>query len=106
MALDIAFKALGLGNGDEVIVTSRSYIASVTSIINSNATPVFVDIDPEYWTIDENKIENAITEKTTCILATHVFGNPCNIKVIEKIAKQYNLKVNFTGQAWHRQRSG
>ena len=63
LALDIAFKALGLGNGDEVIVTSRSYIASVTSIINSNATPIFVDIDPISQNITPDNIRAAITKK-------------------------------------------
>jgi dTDP-4-amino-4,6-dideoxygalactose transaminase len=54
-----------------------------------------VDIDPIYWTIDETKIEEAITEKTTCILATHVFGNPCNVEEIERIAKKHNLYVIY-----------
>src|SRR5690606_31405494 len=60
-----------------------------------NCTPVFVDIDPEYLTIDENKIEAAITERTTAILATHVFGNPCNVDAIEKIARKHDLKVIY-----------
>ena len=60
-----------------------------------NCTPVFVDINSEYLTIDETKIENAITPKTTAILATHVFGNPCHIEVIESIAKKHNLKVIY-----------
>jgi dTDP-4-amino-4,6-dideoxygalactose transaminase len=54
-----------------------------------------VDIDPVYWTIDETKIEEAITDKTTCILATHVFGNPCNVEEIERIAKKHNLYVIY-----------
>jgi dTDP-4-amino-4,6-dideoxygalactose transaminase len=56
---------------------------------------VFVDIHPEYLTIDETKIEAAITERTTAILATHVFGNPCHVEAIEAIAKKYNLKVIY-----------
>lgn len=91
--LQIALKLLG--NNGEIITTPFSYIATTSSIIWENCKPVFVDIDPVYFTIDENKIEAAITEKTTCILATHVFGNPCNIEPIENIAKKYNLKVIY-----------
>lgn len=91
--LQIALKLLG--NGGEVITTPFSYVATTSVIVWENCTPVFVDIDPDYLTIDETKIEAAITAKTTCILATHVFGNPCNIEVIEAIAKKHNLKVIF-----------
>lgn len=91
--LQIALKIFG--NQGEIITTPFSYVATTSSIIWENCTPVFVDIHPEYLTIDETKIEEAITEKTTCILATHVFGNPCNIEVIEKIAKKHNLKVIY-----------
>jgi dTDP-4-amino-4,6-dideoxygalactose transaminase len=91
--LQIALKLLG--NGGEVITTPFSYVATTAAIVWENCTPVFVDIHPEYLTIDETKIEAAITEKTTCILATHVFGNPCNIEVIDAIARKYNLKVIY-----------
>lgn len=91
--LQIAIKLLG--KGGEIITTPFSYIATTSSIIWENCTPVFVDIHPEYLTIDERKIEMAITNKTTCILATHVFGNPCNVVEIERIAKKYNLKVIY-----------
>ena len=91
--LQIALKLLG--NGGEVITTPFSYVATTASIVWENCTPVFVDINPEYLTIDEAKIEAAITEKTTCILATHVFGNPCNIEEIERIAKKHNIKVIY-----------
>lgn len=93
IALQIALKLLG-DNG-EVITTPFSYVASTSSIVWENCTPVFVDINPEYFTIDETKIEAAITDRTTCILATHVFGNPCNIEEIERIATKYNLKVIY-----------
>ncbi|WP_341481583.1 DegT/DnrJ/EryC1/StrS family aminotransferase [Christiangramia lutea] len=93
LPLQIALKSLAK-NG-EVITTPFSYVASTSSIIWENCTPVFVDIHPEYLTIDETKIEAAITEKTTAILATHVFGNPCNIEVIDKIAKKHKLKVIY-----------
>jgi dTDP-4-amino-4,6-dideoxygalactose transaminase len=91
--LQIALKLLG--NGGEIITTPFSYVATTAAIVWENCTPVFVDIHPEYLTIDETKIESAITEKTTCILATHVFGNPCNVEEIERIAKKHNLKVIY-----------
>jgi dTDP-4-amino-4,6-dideoxygalactose transaminase len=91
--LQIALKLLG--GGGEIITTPFSYVATTAAIVWENCTPVFVDIDPEYLTIDETKIEVAITSKTTCILATHVFGNPCNVEAIDIIAKKYNLKVIY-----------
>ena len=91
--LQIALKLLG--NGGEIITTPFSYVATTAAIVWEGCTPVFVDIHPEYLTIDESKIEAAITEKTTCILATHVFGNPCNVEAIDAIAKKHNLKVIY-----------
>lgn len=91
--LQIALKLLG--KGGEIITTPFSYVATTAAIVWEGCTPVFVDIDPEYLTIDETKIEAAITDKTTCILATHVFGNPCNIEEIERIANKYDLKVVY-----------
>ena len=93
--LQIALKLLG--NGGEVITTPFSYVATTSAIVWESCTPIFVDIDPEYLTIDETKIEEAITKKTTCILATHVFGNPCKVDIIETIAKKYNLKIVYDG---------
>lgn len=91
--LQIALKLLG--NSGEIITTPFSYVATTAAIAWEHCTPVFVDIHPEYLTIDETKIEAAITPRTTCILATHVFGNPCNIEAIEEIAQKYNLKVIY-----------
>jgi dTDP-4-amino-4,6-dideoxygalactose transaminase len=91
--LQIALKILA--NGGEVITTPFSYVATTAAIVWENCIPIFVDIHPEYLTIDETKIEAAITDKTTCILATHVFGNPCNVEEIEIIAKKHNLKVIY-----------
>lgn len=93
LPLQIALKVLAL-NG-EVITSPFSYVASTSSIVWQNCTPVFVDIHPEYFTIDETKISEAITEKTTAILATHVFGNPCNVNAIGKIARDNKLKVIY-----------
>ena len=91
--IQIALKLLG--NGGEIITTPFSYVATSAAIVWENCTPVFVDIHPEYLTIDETKIEDAITDKTTCILATHVFGNPCHVEAIETIAKKHQLKVIY-----------
>jgi len=91
--LQIALKLLA--KQGEVITTPFSYVATTASIVWENCTPVFVDIHPEYLTIDETKIEAAITPKTTAILATHVFGNPCAIEEIERIAKKHNLAVIY-----------
>ena len=71
--LQIALKLLG--NGGEVITTPFSYVATTAAIVWENCTPVFVDIHPEYLTMDETLIEAAITPRTTCILATHVLGS-------------------------------
>ena len=84
-----------LGQQGEIITTPFSYVATSAAIVWENCTPVFVDIDPEHLTIDESKIEEAITPKTTAILATHVFGNPCNIEAIAAIAEKHGLKVIY-----------
>lgn len=91
--LQIALKLLG--NQGEIITTPFSYVATTSAIIWENCKPVFVDIHPEYLSIDETKIEAAITPNTTAILATHVFGNPCHVEAIEKIAKKHNLSVIY-----------
>jgi len=93
LPLQIAIKALELKG--EIITTPFSYVATTASIVWEGCKPVFVDIDPEYLTIDETKIEAAITDKTCAILATHVFGNPCDVDTIERIAEKHNLKVIY-----------
>jgi len=93
LPLQIALKLLG--NGGEIITTPFSFIATSSAIVWENCKAVFVDIHPDYLTIDETKIEAAITPKTTAILATHVFGNPCDVEAIEKIANKHNLKVIY-----------
>lgn len=91
--IQIALKLLG--KEGEIITTPFSYVATSAAIVWENCKPIFVDIHPEYLTIDENKIEAAITSKTTAILATHVFGNPCHVETIATIAKKHNLKVIY-----------
>lgn len=93
LPLQIAIKALKLEG--EIITTPFSYIATTSSIVWENCDPVFVDINPEYLSIDETKIEAAITPKTTAILATHVFGNPCAVEEIRLIANKHHLKVIY-----------
>jgi dTDP-4-amino-4,6-dideoxygalactose transaminase len=91
--LQIALKLLG--NNGEIITTPFSYVATSAAIVWENCKPIFVDIHPDYLTIDESKIEKFITPNTTAILATHVFGNPCNVEAIEKIATKHSLKVIY-----------
>jgi dTDP-4-amino-4,6-dideoxygalactose transaminase len=91
--LQIALKLLA--KGGEVITTPFSYVATTSSIVWEGCTPVFADIDSETLTIDVNEIKKKITEKTTCILATHVFGNPCDVEAIAEIAKQHHLNVIY-----------
>ncbi len=93
LPIQIAIKTLKLEG--EIITTPFSYVATTSSIVWENCKPIFVDIHPDFLTIDETKIEEAITKNTSAILATHVFGNPCNVVEIEKIAKKYNLKVIY-----------
>jgi dTDP-4-amino-4,6-dideoxygalactose transaminase len=95
IALQFAIKALDLQG--EIITTPFSYVATTSSIVWENCTPVFVDIDPNTLNIDANHIEAAITPHTTGILATHVFGNPCDVEAIEVIARKHNLKVIYDG---------
>lgn len=95
LALQLAIKALGLKG--EVITTPFSYVATTTALIWEHCNPVFVDIEEKTFCIDAHKIEQAITERTTAILATHVYGYPCEVEKIEKIAKKYSLKVIYDG---------
>ena len=93
IAIQIAIKALDLKG--EVITTPFSYVATTSAAVWEGLKPVFVDIDPNTLNIDASKIEEAITSKTTAILATHVFGNPCDIDAIQAIADKHGLKVIY-----------
>ncbi len=94
IAIQIAIKALNL-KGRKIITTPFSYVATTSSIVWEGFDPIFVDIDKDSFNIDPNKIEDAITDETSAILATHVFGNPCNVLAIEKIAHKHGLKVIY-----------
>ncbi len=92
-ALYIGLKALGLGPGDEVITTALSWISTSETITQTGAKVVFVDIDPQYYTIDTSKIEEKITKRTKAIIPVHIYGHPANMSEIMDIANKYNLKV-------------
>ncbi|AVX21679.1 MULTISPECIES: DegT/DnrJ/EryC1/StrS aminotransferase family protein [Carboxydocella] len=91
--LHLAVRALGIQEGDEVITTPFSFVASANCLLFERARPVFVDIEPETYNLDPNKIEAAITEKTRAILPVHVFGQCCEMDRIREIAAKYNLTI-------------
>lgn len=93
--LQMALKVLNITK--EVITTPFSYVATTNAILWEGCTPVFVDIDTNTFCIDANKIESAITKDTQAILATHVYGLPCDVDAIEAIAKKHGLKVIYDG---------
>ena len=92
-ALDLALNALDVGLGDEVIVTSRTFIASISSIVNSGATPVFADVDRNTQNISPETIKSVISDKTKAIICVHLAGWPCEMDGILELAKSHNLKV-------------
>lgn len=93
IAIQIAIKSLQLTG--TIITTPFSYVATTSSIVWENCSPIFVDIDPQTLNMDPTKIEAVIKKDTTAILATHVYGNPCDIDAIESVAKKFNLKVIY-----------
>lgn len=95
LALEIGLKALDLPKGGEVITTPFTFASTTHAIVNSGLKPVFCDIETKTYNIDVEKIEELITDKTVAIMPVHVFGNPCNIKKIETIAKKYKLKIFY-----------
>ena len=92
-ALHLALRALNIGRGDEVITTAFTFVATASAIGLAGATPVFVDINPDTFNIDANKIEAAITPKTKAIIPVHLYGQPAEMDKIMDIAKRHNLKV-------------
>ncbi|MBK4995859.1 DegT/DnrJ/EryC1/StrS aminotransferase family protein [Pseudomonas sp. S37] len=93
VALDLAFQALGIGAGDEVIVTSRTFLASVSSIVNAGATPVFADVDADSQNITAQTIEAVLTSRTRAVVCVHLAGWPCDMDPIMALAEQHGLKV-------------
>lgn len=94
IALQLALAALDIADG-EIITTPFSYVATISSILWERCKPVFVDIEPNNFTIDTNKIEALITKNTKAIMAVHVFGYACDIDAISSLANKYNLKVIY-----------
>ena len=92
-ALELSLRALGIGPGDEVIVPAHTFTASAAAITFAGAKPVFVDVDPETWNIDAEKIEAAITPRAKAILPVHLYGLPADMHMILGIAEKYKLVV-------------
>lgn len=93
LALQIAIKGLELSG--EIITTPFSYVATTSSIVWEGCTPIFADIDPKTLNIDPNQVENKINQKTSAILATHCFGNACDIDRLESISKTYKIPIIY-----------
>lgn len=92
-SLEIILKAWGIGKGDEVIVPAHSWISTSEAVGNVGATPVFVDVEEDYFTIDPTKIEAVINANTKAIIPVHLFGHPSDMPAILRIAERYQLKV-------------
>lgn len=93
LALDVALKALGIGHGDEVIVTPRTFIASVSSVVNAGAVPVFADVEADSGNISARTIASVLSPRTKAVICVHLAGWPCDIDPIMKLADQHGLKV-------------
>lgn len=93
LALELAIQAMGLKG--EVITTPFTFASTTHAIVRNGLTPVFCDIDPVTFTLDADKIEDLITDKTCAIVPVHVYGNICNVEKIERIARRHDLKVIY-----------
>ncbi|MEP1032786.1 DegT/DnrJ/EryC1/StrS family aminotransferase [Ekhidna sp.] len=93
VALHLGMVSLGIGPGDEVIVPNLTFAASLNTVIHAGATPVLAEVDQETYNIDCRKIEKYISSKTKAIMAVHLYGNPCNMELIQAIAKQHDLLI-------------
>nr|WP_218170321.1 DegT/DnrJ/EryC1/StrS aminotransferase family protein [Pseudomonas sp. P7758] len=93
VALDLALKALGIGAGDEVIVTSRTFLASVSSIVNAGAVPVFADVDRDSQNFSAQTIRAVLTPRTRAVICVHLAGWPCDMDPIMALAEEFDLKV-------------
>lgn len=93
VALDLALKALGVGPGDEVVVTSRTFLASVSSIVNAGAVPVFADVDPDSQNFTAETIRAVLTSRTKALICVHLAGWPCDMDPIMTLANARGLKV-------------
>jgi dTDP-4-amino-4,6-dideoxygalactose transaminase len=93
VAIEVPLLALGIGLGDEVIVSDYTFVASASAVVATNAVPIFCDIDPETLVMDVNKVEELITKRTKAIIPVHLGGNPVEMDKLMEIADKYNLKV-------------
>ncbi len=93
LALDVALQALEIGAGDEVVVTSRTFIASISSVVNAGATPIFADVEEATGNITAETIASVLTDKTKAIVCVHLAGWPCDMDAIMALAEQHNLYV-------------
>ena len=110
-ALHIALVELGVGPGDEVIVPALTFAASVNPVLYTGATPVLVDVDPKSWTLDPEKTEAALTARTKVILPVHLYGNPCDMDSLTKIAGAHKIALledatESLGGTWRGQPTG
>ena len=92
-ALEVAFGAIGLKPGEEVIMPSFTIISCASAVVNYGGAPVFIDSEEGTWNIDASKIEEKITKKTKAIMAVHIYGHPCDMDALKKITKKHNLLV-------------
>ena len=93
LALDVALKSLGIGHGDEVVVTPRTFIASISCVINAGATPIFADVDSESGNISAFTIKKVLSPKTRAVICVHLGGWPCDMDPIMELADDHGLKV-------------
>lgn len=93
LALDVALKALGIGPGDEVVVTPRTFIASVSCVVNAGATPVFADVELDSGNLSAATIAKVLTPRTRAVICVHLAGWPCDMDPIMELAEQHGLKV-------------
>lgn len=91
--LHAALAALGVGPGDEVILPAFTFIATANSVLFTGATPVFVDVDPETYNLDLDRVEEAITERTKAVMPVHLYGNPAEMLPLQELAERHELKV-------------
>ena len=110
-AIHLALRALGIGAGDEVVTVSHTAVATVAAVEMAGATPVAVDIEPAFYTMDPNRIEAAVTPRTRAILPVHLYGQPADMNAIMEIARAHDLHViedcaQAHGATWQGQRVG
>ncbi|WP_426240204.1 DegT/DnrJ/EryC1/StrS family aminotransferase [Pararhizobium sp. DWP1-1-3] len=110
-AMHMGLAALGIGYGDEIILAETNWIATAAPIVHLGATPVFVDILPDSWCIDPAEVERHITPKTKAIIATHIYGNLCDMERLLEIGRRHGIPViedaaEAIGSEWHGRRAG